>query len=152
MVAQTPDSAAPGLSIRAVTEGDLDAVIALWQQVFPEYDDPRYPQRDPRSSILRKLHFGDGLFWLGMQAKAVIATVMAGYDGHRGWIYSLGVHPEHRRSGLGQAMVQYAEAQLRQRGCPKINLQVLDSNTGGLAFWQALGYGDDGVVSLGKRL
>ena len=138
--------------IRAVTHADLEPVIELWARVFPEYSDPRFPQRDPRTNILRKLAFGDGLFWLGLNGPAVVGTVMAGYDGHRGWIYSLGVDVAHRRSGLGRMLVAHAETELRFRGCPKINLQVLNANTGALAFWRSLGYGSDEVLSLGKRL
>ena len=138
--------------IRAVTHDDLERVVDLWKRVFPEYNDPSRPQRDPRTSIHRKLVFEDGLFWLGLDGPDVVGTVMAGYDGHRGWIYSLGVDPAHRRRGLGQALVEHAEAQLRARGCPKIYLQVLDTNTGGQVFWRSVGYEPDAVVSLGKRL
>jgi hypothetical protein len=81
-----------------------------------------------------------------------VGTVMAGYDGHRGWLYSLGVHPAHRRGGVARALVAHAEAALRARGCPKVNLQVLDARTEAQAFWRALGYLPDAVVSLGRRL
>ncbi|MCX7214141.1 MAG: GNAT family acetyltransferase [Burkholderiales bacterium] len=140
------------MKIRTVTPDDIDAIIDLWTRVFPEYSDPLKPQRDPRGSIERKLAFGDGLFWLGLQGNDLAGTVMAGYDGHRGWIYSLGVDPAHRRSGLGQTLVAHAEAQLGALGCPKINLQVLDDNSGALTFWQSVGYAPDAVLSLGKRL
>jgi hypothetical protein len=140
------------MNIRAVTPDDIDAIVDLWTRVFPEYSDPLKPQRDPRSSIERKLAFGDGLFWLGLQDDRPTGTVMAGYDGHRGWIYSLGVDPASRRSGLGEALVAHAEARLSALGCPKINLQVLDTNSGALAFWQSVGYAPDAVISLGKRL
>jgi len=140
------------MQIRAVTHDDIDVIVDLWTRVFPEYGDPLKPQRDPRSSIERKLAFGDGLFWVGLQGNDLAGTVMAGYDGHRGWIYSLGVDPAARRSGLGQALVAHAEAQLSALGCPKINLQVLDTNSGALAFWQSVGYEADAVLSLGKRL
>ena len=131
------------MHIRAVTHADLEPVIGLWARVFPEYNDARYPQRDPRTNILRKLAFSDELFWLGLAGPDVVGTVMAGYDGHRGWIYSLGVDPAHRRSGVGRMLVAHAETELRLRGCPKINLQVLNANTGAQAFWRSLGYGSD---------
>lgn len=140
------------MSIRAVTQPDIDSIIALWAIVFPEYSDPLRPQRDPRTNIQRKLAFGDGLFWLAIVDGAVVGTAMAGYDGHRGWIYSLGVHPAHRRSGIGQALVRHLEAHLQAQGCPKINLQVLDTNPAALQFWQQLGYEADAVRSLGRRL
>lgn len=152
MVKTRPDGRADAVTVRPVCHADLEPVVMLWRQVFPEYDDPLRPQRDSRSSILRKLDFDDGLFWLGQSGDSVVATVMAGYDGHRGWIYSLGVHPEFRRAGLGQTLVRQVESALGKLGCPKINLQVLVTNEGALAFWRALGYEPDSVQSLGKRL
>lgn len=143
---------AASVLIRKVQPGDAEAIVALWQQVFPEYGDTTRPQRDPRANIERKLAFGDGLFWLAQQGDAVIGTAMAGYDGHRGWLYSLGVHPAHRRGGVARALVSHAEAALREMGCPKVNLQVLDTRADAQAFWRALGYLPDAVVSLGRRL
>jgi hypothetical protein len=141
------------VKIRAVAAADLDAIVALWRVVFPEYADPDRPQRNPVANIERKLAFGDGLFWLAEDERGRIAgTVMAGYDGHRGWIYSLGVAPAQRRRGIGRALMAFAEAQLRARGCPKINLQVLTANAASVAFYRALGYAPDPVESLGKRL
>jgi ribosomal protein S18 acetylase RimI-like enzyme len=138
--------------IRPVQPGDAEAIVALWQQVFPEYGDATRPQRDPRASIERKLAFGDGLFWLAQQDVTVIGTAMAGYDGHRGWLYSLGVHPADRRGGVARALVAHAESALRDLGCPKVNLQVLDARADAQTFWRALGYLPDAVVSLGRRL
>jgi ribosomal protein S18 acetylase RimI-like enzyme len=81
-----------------------------------------------------------------------VASVMAGYDGHRGWIYSLGVHPSMRRTGIGPALVAEAERALADLGCPKVNLQVLTSKGEAQAFWRSAGYEPDPVVSFGKRL
>jgi ribosomal protein S18 acetylase RimI-like enzyme len=81
-----------------------------------------------------------------------VATVMVGYDGRRGWINYLAVAPEHRRQGLGRAMMQAAEHYLLSLGCPKVNLQVRESNQEVVAFYSALGYRDESVISLGKRL
>jgi ribosomal protein S18 acetylase RimI-like enzyme len=138
--------------IRPVTHRDSDDVVALWRVVFPEYGDPQRPQRDPLTSIARKLDFGDGLFWLAEETGRVLGTVMAGYDGHRGWIYSLGVHPQARRTGLGRALVGHAEQALKARGCPKVNLQVLSNKSDALEFWRRVGYQPDAVTSFGKRL
>jgi ribosomal protein S18 acetylase RimI-like enzyme len=77
---------------------------------------------------------------------------MAGYEGHRGWINYLAVSPEYRRRGIGRRMMHVAEDELRQLGCPKINLQVRSSNQGVIAFYERLGFALDDVVSLGKRL
>jgi ribosomal protein S18 acetylase RimI-like enzyme len=140
------------VTIRPVVRDDIEAVVALWRLVFPEYGDPAKAHRDPRASIERKLAFNDGLFWLAARDAAVVGTVMAGYDGHRGWLYSLGVHPAARRAGIGRALLAVAEQRLAELGCPKVNLQVFDTNTEALAFWRTAGYAPDAVVSLGKRL
>ncbi|MFN7510026.1 MAG: GNAT family acetyltransferase [Betaproteobacteria bacterium] len=138
--------------IRGATPQDAEAIVALWRVVFPEYADPARPQRDPRASVDRKLALGDGLFWLGRIDGAVIGTAMAGYDGHRGWLYSVGVHPRWRGRGCGRDLVAHALAALSAQGCPKVNLQVLAGNAVALAFWRACGFVQDDVVSLGRRL
>lgn len=137
--------------VRPVAPGDADAVVALWRVVFPEYRDPLHPQRDPVASVARKLAVRDGLFWLAAQEGRVVGTAMAGWDGHRGWLYSVGVHPEARRAGIGARLVAEAERALRALGAPKINLQILAGNEAARAFWQRLGYAQDAVVCFGKR-
>jgi ribosomal protein S18 acetylase RimI-like enzyme len=78
--------------------------------------------------------------------------VMAGYEGHRGWINYLAVDPAQRRSGLGRALMTEAERVLRAAGCPKINLQVRPGNKDVIAFYEAIGFSVEGAISLGKRL
>ena len=78
--------------------------------------------------------------------------VMGGYEGHRGWINYLAVKPSQQRKGYGQAIMQAVEDLLRQKGCPKINLQVRSSNSAVVQFYSALGYDDNHVIGLGKRL
>jgi len=149
----SPSAAPPAsLRLRPATAADAGAVVALWRLAFPEYADPARPHRDPAASVARKLAFGDGLFWLAELDGAVVGTAMAGWDGHRGWIYSLGVHPGARRRGVARALLAEAEGALRERGCPKVNLQVLAGNAEAQAFWRAAGYAVDEVVSFGKRL
>ncbi len=138
--------------VRRVTAADADAVLALWRVGFPVYADPAHPQRDPASSFARKLAFDDGLFWLAERDGRVVGTAMAGYDGHRGWLYSVGVHPEARRAGVGARLVAEAERALAAMGCPKVNLQVFASNGSAQAFWRSVGYARDEVVGFGKRL
>lgn len=82
----------------------------------------------------------------------LIASVMVGYEGHRGWVNYVAVDPAHRRCGFGRALIDHAEAWLRERGCPKLNLQVLSSNAQVRAFYEAIGFRQDAVVSFGKRL
>lgn len=140
------------LVIRPVAAADADAVVALWREIFPGYADARHPHRDPAASVARKLAVADGLFWLAERAGRPVGTAMAGWDGHRGWLYSVGVHPEARRAGVASRLVAEAERALAARGCPKINLQILDANEDGRAFWRRMGYAQDEVVCYGKRL
>lgn len=135
-------------AIRPFTPADEPAVIALWQRAGLTR-----PWNDPAKDIRRKLAEQPGLFGVMVEpGGAVIGSVMAGYEGHRGWINYLAVDPARRQQGLGRQLMAWAEAQLRARGCPKINLQVRRGNEPVLAFYAALGYTDDQVVSLGKRL
>lgn len=138
--------------LRPIAVADTDAVIGLWREVFPQYDDPARPQRAPRINVERKLAQGDGLFWGVWREGRLLGTAMAGWDGHRGWLYAVGVAPDARGQGVARALVTHAERELAAQGCPKVNLQVLDDAVGALAFWRALGYAPDPVTSLGKRL
>ncbi len=136
--------------IRNVTAADSAALVVFWQIVFPEYCDPTKPQRDPAANIARKLAQQDSLFWLAEESGLVVGSVMAGWDGHRGWIYSLGVMQNKRGQGIGSQLARHAEQALRERGCPKINIQT--RSAAAIKFWQALGFTDDAVTSLGKQL
>jgi len=140
------------LSIRCFEAGDTDAVVALWQEAFPEYRDVTRPQRNPHLSIANKMATQPELFFVAELDGRPVGTVMAGYDGHRGWMYSLAVDTTQRRLGIGTRLVAHAEAALTARGCPKVNLQVLSAKEEIRAFYEALGYRADPVISLGKRL
>ncbi len=106
---------------------------------------------DPESDIRRKLQVQRDMFLVGMLGTGLIATVMAGYDGHRGWINYLAVKPEFQKQGLGRRLMEEAEARLIAAGCPKVNLQVRSSNTAAAAFYERIGYSSDDVLSMGKR-
>ncbi|GAB7521561.1 GNAT family acetyltransferase [Paraburkholderia sp. 2C] len=149
----TPATSIPNrISIRSFAESDTEQVIALWRDAFPEYRDPTRPQRNPHLSIANKLTTQPELFFVALDGEHVVGTVMAGYDGHRGWMYSLAVDTAQRRRGIGTQLVRHAEAALAARGCPKVNLQVLSAKGDIRAFYERLGYRTDEVVSLGKRL
>ncbi len=135
------------LQTRAFRLEDQQAVIRLWEKCGLVV-----PQNDPAADIACKLQVQPELFQVGLLDDVIIATVMAGYEGHRGWINYLAVDPRFRRRGIGRRMVEAVEAKLRTFGCPKINLQVRESNDGVIAFYRRLGYSVDAVVSLGKRL
>ena len=110
------------------------------------------PPNDPGQDIQRKMQVQPELFLVGVVKERVAATVMAGYDGHRGWLYSLAVAPARQRQGLGRRMVEEAESRLKAMGCRKINLQVRASNAAVIGFYESLGFSVEERVSLGKRL
>lgn len=135
------------MNIRAFVETDEEGVVALWQAC-----DLTRPWNDPREDIARKLVIQRGLFLVAELAGKVIGSVMGGYDGHRGWVNYLAVHPEHRRKGFGEALMRELEARLSALGCPKLNLQIRSANASAKGFYEALGYRQDEVVSYGRRL
>jgi ribosomal protein S18 acetylase RimI-like enzyme len=107
---------------------------------------------DPHKDIQRKLSVQPWLFLVGVLEGRIIATVMAGFDGHRGWVNYLAVAQKHRRQGLGRALMEHVEKGLEAMGCPKLNVQIRSSNAGVVAFYEKLGYAQDRTLSLGKRL
>lgn len=135
------------MEIRSYRAADEAAVIALWQACGLTR-----PWNDPRKDIARKLAEQPELFLVGTVAGELVATAMAGYDGHRGWVYYLAVAPAHRRKSFGRALMQEVERRLLARGCPKVNLQVRAGNAAALEFYRKLGYSVDETVSLGRRL
>ena len=135
------------LKIRRYDPIDEKKVVHLWKACGLVV-----PWNDPHRDILRKLRVQGDLFLVGLLDGRIVATAMAGYEGHRGWINYLAVHPDQQRSGLGREMMDEVEARLRALGCPKINVQVRTSNKGVIDFYRAVGFKDDEVVSLGKRL
>lgn len=124
------------------------AVIALWETVFG-YETAH---NTPSLAIDKKLAVADELFFVAVRDEEVIGTVMGGYDGHRGWLYSVAVHPAHRREGLGAKLVRHAEDALIARGCMKINLQIVSANASVAAFYEALGYSIEPRISMGKKI
>ena len=133
--------------IRSYQAADQPAVIDLWQRC-----NLVVPQNDPQKDIEMKSRVQAELFFVGVIGNRIVATLMAGYDGHRGWIYYLAVDPDYQRRGMGRRMMEWAEAALKKRGCPKINLQVRTSNPAVISFYEKLGYLKDDVIGLGKRL
>lgn len=133
--------------IRQFRDDDTEQVVALWEAC-----DLTRPWNDPRRDIARKREIQPELFIVGAHNGQVVATAMAGYDGHRGWVYYLGVAPDHRANGFGRRMMAEVERRLMDLGCPKLNLLVRAENEAAVGFYRALGYEPDASVSLGKRL
>ena len=135
------------MKIRAFQPADQDAVITLWQACGLTR-----PWNDPHRDIQRKLSEQPELFLVATEKDTLVGSAMVGFDGHRGWVYYLAVSPQHRGLSIGRALMQEAEQLLIERGCPKINLLVRSSNAEVIAFYRKLGYTQDDVVSLGRRL
>jgi ribosomal protein S18 acetylase RimI-like enzyme len=136
------------MQIRAYEPADAQALIDLWTEVLPD----AAPHNDPRASLESKLKTGDGLLLVATLEGQVVGTVMGGFDGHRGWVYSLAVFPDVRRRGIGTALCQKLMQMLRDRGCLKLNLQVRSDNSDVIAFYEKLGFAIEQRASLGKRL
>ncbi len=137
----------PALKIRRFRTSDSAAVVDLWRRCGLVR-----PANDPFKDIARKLRVRGDLFLVGLRGGQIVASVMVGYEGHRGWINYLGVSPDYQKLGYGRRMMDEAERLLRAEGCAKVNLQVRRSNTGAAAFYAAIGFAQDDVLSYGKRL
>jgi len=135
------------MEIREFKIQDEEEVIALWTECKLAV-----PWNDPKKDIQRKLKVNPELFLVGTTEGRIVATIMGGYEGHRGWVNYLAVSPSHQRKGYGRKMMEYVEAILREKGCPKINLQVRETNSEVIAFYKSIGYAVDNVIGMGKRL
>ncbi|VXD02188.1 Acetyltransferase YpeA [Pseudomonas sp. 8Z] len=135
------------MHIRPFQPADEAAIVALWQRC-----DLIRPWNDPYKDIQRKLKVQPELFLVGEREGQLVASAMAGYEGHRGWINYLAVCPEQRRQGLARQLINHIEEKMLALGCPKLGLLVRNSNPDALAFYERLGFQVDAAVSLGKRL
>ena len=136
-----------GLTIRDFMPPDTASVIALWEACGLTR-----PWNDPQKDISRKMTDNNGCFWVAEVSGVVVASIMIGYDGHRGSINYLAIAPEHQRSGLGAKLMHRAEAYLIERKCPQVSFCVRKNNEAVLAFYRQLGYEIDDIHFLGKRL
>jgi ribosomal protein S18 acetylase RimI-like enzyme len=137
----------PLFVVRDFQPEDSDEVVALWDACGLIR-----PWNNPHADILRKLTDGNGAFWVATSADVVIASVMIGYDGHRGSINYLAVAAAWQRTGIGARLMRQAEAFLLDKGCPKVNLCIRKDNEAVCAFYNQLGYAVDDVHLFGKRL
>jgi ribosomal protein S18 acetylase RimI-like enzyme len=136
------------VTIRTFEEVDSPEVIALWRVVF-SYG---APHNQPERAISDKVRFQGDLFFVALSGERIVGTVMAGYDGHRGWIYSLAVSPGERRKGVGSGLMAHAEEAMRGLGCGKVNLQILAENEAVAEFYRSLGFVIEPRISMGKVL
>jgi ribosomal protein S18 acetylase RimI-like enzyme len=139
-----------GWHVRSFRRDDTEAVVALWAEAGLTR-----PWNDPRLDIERKLSVQPELFLVAedpSMSGELIGSVMAGYDGHRGWLYYLATAESHRGRGVARALVEYAENRLLDMGCPKVQLMVREGNEDVLGFYDGLGYERFSVHNTGKRL
>jgi len=135
------------MQITSACESDMADVIALWKAC-----DLTRPWNDPAADYRLALATETSAILLAHQEGALVASILTGFDGHRGWVYYLGVVPACRKQGLGRQMMAAAERWLCERNAPKIQLMVRDDNEAAIGFYQALGYEVQPVVTIGKRL
>ena len=132
------------MNIRKYQDTDKSSLIELWNTVFP--DDP--PHNEPSIVIEAKLAVDDLIFVAEHEGK-LVGACMAGYDGHRGWLYAVAVLKEQRRSGAGARLVKYAMQSLKELGCIKVNLQIRSTNTEVATFYKAMGFKKEDRLSMG---
>jgi len=135
------------LYIRPFEDSDEETVIALWDRCGL-----LRPWNDPHKDIARKKQVQRELFLVGVVGSKIVAATMAGYDGHRGWVYYFAVDPECWRHGYGRALMVEVERRLWELGCPKINLQVRRGNDAAAAFYESIGFSQQDLLHFGKRL
>jgi len=135
------------LQIRAFDLADTEPVVSLWQETGLSR-----PWNNPYQDISRKLRVQPELFLVAVDGTDLVGTVMAGYDGHRGWLYYLASAPARRGEGIGRRLVERAEELLIDMGCPKVQLMVRTENVEVHDFYAALGFEPFETWNTGKRL
>jgi ribosomal protein S18 acetylase RimI-like enzyme len=135
------------LEIRSLTDADVAQVIDLWHEAGLVR-----PWNDPGADIRRARAVWPDLLLVAVDGGEIVGSVMAGYDGHRGWLYYLASAPHRRGEGIGRRLVREAESRLEALGCPKVMLMVRPDNEAALDFYDALDYAREGSRLAGKRL
>ena len=135
------------LLIRPFKEGDEEALVSLWNMCKLTV-----PWNNPYKDIARKLKVQSELFLMGYLEDKLIASIMAGYDGHRGWINYFAVHPDFQSRCYGKQLMNNVENKLRELGCPKINLQIREGYDKVRSYYQKLGFVEGKRINMGKRI
>ncbi len=137
----------PSLSIATIEDADIPAVVALWER-----RGSTRPWNDPEGDIALARSDTNSTILLGRDAGALVASVLVGHDGHRGWVYYVTVDPDHRYQGFGRAIMTAAEDWLHARGILKLQLMVRPDNTQVKAFYESIGYGEQERIVFAKWL
>lgn len=138
---------ATSLAVADATDGDIEAIVALWTRCGLTR-----PWNDPRADIALARRGPNATVLAGRDGGELVASVMAGHDGHRGWFYYLAVDPDRQGRGHGRAMTQAVEKWLAARGIEKVMLMVREDNVAVHAFYKALGYADQPRTVFAKWL
>jgi ribosomal protein S18 acetylase RimI-like enzyme len=136
------------IQVRTYAATDFAGIRKLWEEAFP--DDP--PWNSAEAAIPGKIAVQPDLLLIAVGDGRLVGSVMAGYDGHRGWLYAVAVLKSHQRQGIGRALVREAERRLAALGCCKVNLQIRSANQAVVEFYRRLGYGVEDRISMGKRV
>jgi ribosomal protein S18 acetylase RimI-like enzyme len=135
------------LDIRPIEDRDVERVAALWENCGLTR-----PWNDPQADIALARRSPQAEVFVGLEGSRLIASVLCGSDGHRGWLYYLAVDPEQQMNGLGKRMVARAEAWLRAQGVPKVELMIRDGNESVRDFYEAIGYAVEPRVVMSRWL
>lgn len=136
------------MKIRNYHQSDKESVICLWKEIFKL---EKY-HNNPEVAINMKNRYNDDLFFIVEEDNQIIGSIIAGFDGHRGWLYSLAVHPSYRRRGIGTSLVRKALNELERLGCLKVNLQIDSDNKSVIDFYKKNGFLVEERISMGKIL
>jgi hypothetical protein len=136
------------VNIRKFRQSDRDSVISFWKDVF----NSQHPHNDPEIAIDMKIRHSKDLLFVAEENNRVVGTVMAGFDGHRGWIYSLAVKPDFRKKGIGTQLMKEAINKLKSLGCLKVNLQIEEDNSDVVDFYERFGFSIEERISMGMKL
>ena len=135
------------MDIKTFTEEYTDDVLSLWKSVNLCAN-----IEEARADILTKLSFQPELFFVAIHHKDLLGTCMAGFDGHRGWIYYLAVNPNFQKRGIGKALIHHAEIALKKLRCSKVLLMVADENIEVSNFYKNLNFETSPVKVFGKKI
>lgn len=142
-----PGKPIAALSVAPIEDAGVADVIALWQRC-----DLTRPWNDPAADIALARSGPNATVLVGRDGGAVVASVLVGHDGHRGWVYYVAVDPDHQHKGYGRVIMDAAENWLRTRGIEKMQLMVRPDNRGVQAFYQSIGYFEQERIIYAKWL
>lgn len=135
------------VELRPFRDGDREQVVRLWREA-----ELTIPANDPNRDIDYCRGSGHGEVFVAALGEDIVGTIMAGHDGHRGWLYYVAASAEHRRQGVGRRLVRHAEAWLATQGVPKLNLLIRSHNAQVQVFYEKLGYAIEPRICMARRL